>query len=77
MTDVTPEQGAGPPAKPRGLSATASHGRVLSQGISTTVRGLDEGPAELTASFEGVPSEHDGQTAFTLRMAFSEPLSLG
>ena len=29
----------------------------------------------LTASFEGVPSEHDGQTAFTLRMAFSEPLS--
>ena len=28
----------------------------------------------LTASFEGVPSEHDGQTAFTLRMAFSEPL---
>ena len=29
VTDVTPEQGAGPPAKPRGLSATASHGRVV------------------------------------------------
>ena len=29
----------------------------------------------LTASFEGVPAAHDGQTAFTLRIAFSEPLS--
>ena len=29
VTDVTPEQGAGPPAKPRGLSATASHGQVV------------------------------------------------
>ncbi len=29
VTDVTPEQGAGPPAKPRGLSATASHDRVV------------------------------------------------
>ena len=29
VTDVTPEQGAGPPAKPRGLSATATHGRVV------------------------------------------------
>ena len=32
-------------------------------------------PDLLTASFENVPSEHDGETAFTLRMAFSEPLS--
>ena len=30
----------------------------------------------LTASFENVPSEHDGETAFTLRMAFSESLSM-
>ena len=29
----------------------------------------------LTASFEGMPEAHDGKTAFTLRMAFSEPLS--
>ena len=29
VTDVTPEQGAGPPAKPRGMSATASHGQVV------------------------------------------------
>ncbi len=29
VTDVTPEQGAGPPAKPRGLEATVSHGQVV------------------------------------------------
>ena len=29
VTDVTPEQGAGPPAKPRGLEATATHGQVV------------------------------------------------
>ena len=29
VTDVTAEQGAGPPAKPRGLEATATHGRVV------------------------------------------------
>ena len=29
----------------------------------------------LTASFVDVPAAHDGQTAFTLRIAFSEPLS--
>ena len=73
--DVTVTLAAWRPCDESGAICTAD-GRVLSQGISTTVRGLDEGPAELTASFEGVPSEHDGQTAFTLRMAFSEPLSL-
>ena len=30
----------------------------------------------LTARFENVPSEHDGESAFTLRMAFSESLSM-
>ena len=29
VTDVTAEQGAGPPVKPRGLEATATHGRVV------------------------------------------------
>ena len=29
VTDVTPEQGAGPPDKPGGLEATATHGRVV------------------------------------------------
>ena len=31
--------------------------------------------APLTASFEDVPAEHDGESAFTLRLAFTEPLS--
>ena len=35
----------------------------------------ERAPALLTASFEGVPSEHDGERAFTLRIAFTEPLS--
>ena len=35
----------------------------------------ERAPAPLTASFEGVPSEHDGERAFTLRIAFTEPLS--
>ena len=51
----------GPPRKPLTGTPTA------------TVAGPPAPP--LTASFEGVPSEHDGGSAFTLRMAFSEPLS--
>ena len=33
-------------------------------------------PAPLTASFEGVPAEHDGESAFTLRIASSDRLSM-
>ena len=53
-------------------------GRVLSQDISTTVEGpeTDTGPPPLTASFEDVPAAHDGQTAFTFRVAFSEPIAI-
>ncbi len=32
----------------------------------------DTAPAPLTASFEDVPSEHDGSTVFTFRLRFSE-----
>ena len=55
----------GPPRKPLTDTPTA------------TVAGPAEesAPAPLTASFVGVPAEHDGETAFTLRIAFSEPLS--
>ena len=35
----------------------------------------DPEKAALTASFVDVPAEHDGESAFTLRLAFSEPLS--
>ena len=51
----------GPPRKP------------LTNAPTTTVAGPPMAP--LTASFEGVPAEHDGERAFTLRMAFSERLS--
>ena len=37
----------------------------------------DAGPDALTASFQSVPAEHDGETAFTLRIAFSEGISIG
>ena len=53
-----------------------SDGRALSPGISTRVEGPGSGPAPLTASFENVPSEHDGETAFRLRVAFSEPIKI-
>ena len=45
--------------------------------LTNTPTATVAGPAgaPLTASFEGVPSEHDGETAFTFRIAFSEPLS--
>ena len=41
-----------------------------------TIRNSDPEATPLTASFEDVPAEHDGESAFTLRMAFSESLSM-
>ena len=35
---------------------------------------VDRGP--LTASFEGLPTTHDGETAFTFRIAFSEAVDI-
>ena len=29
----------------------------------------------LTASFQGLPSQHDGETAFSFRIAFSEEIA--
>ena len=52
----------GPPRKPLTGTPTA------------TVAGPPAAP--LTASFEGVPSEHDGKTAFKLRIAFSETIRM-
>ena len=37
----------------------------------------NEEPAALTASFEDVPASHDGASAFTFRLAFSEEIPLG
>ena len=74
--DMTVELDAGRPCDAPGAICT-SDGRSLSEDISTTVEGpeTDTGPPPLTASFEDLPGEHDGESAFTLRIAFSEPLS--
>ncbi len=80
--DVTVSLAAWRPCDETGAICTAD-GRTLSTAISTTVRGPEESSDDpggeeqesLTARFEGMPAEHDGESAFTLRMAFSEPLS--
>ena len=52
--------------------------RQLTNAPTATVAGPAVAPAvePLTAAFEGIPAEHDGQTAFTLRIAFSETLRM-
>ena len=72
--DVTVSIEAGRPCDEEGAICTAD-GRSLSEGISTTVEGPDEGPPPLTASFADLPEAHDGESAFRFRVAFSEPLS--
>ena len=64
-----------PPACGEAGAICTADGRPLSVSISTAVRGPDEGPPPLTASFENLPEAHDGESAFTFRIAFSEPLS--
>ena len=51
--------------------------KQLTNTPTATVAGpaVETGPASLTTSFVDVPAEHDGETAFKLRIAFSEPLS--
>ena len=43
-----------------------------------TIRNTEEEPEgpPLTASFEGVPAAHDGESAFRFRVAFSEPIAI-
>ena len=69
--DVTVSLEGGRPCDEEGAICTAD-GRSLSEDISTTVEGPDEGPPPLTASFTGLPEAHDGESAFTFRIAFSE-----
>ena len=45
---------------------------VLDYGAATGTIGASAGPAALTASFLGVPPEHDGQDPFTVELRFSE-----
>ena len=74
--DVTVTLGAGAACGTPAAVCT-SDGRALSETISATVAGpaVETAEAPLTASFEAVPGEHDGESAFTLKLAFSEPLS--
>ena len=51
----------------------AGNSETLTSAATAAVAGPAAAP--LTASFVDVPAEHDGDSAFTLRMAFSEPLS--
>ena len=53
--------------------------RQLANTPTATVAGpVDEAaPAALTASFVEAPYEHDGETAFKLRIGFSEGISIG
>ena len=73
--DVTVSIEAGRPCDEEGAICTAD-GRSLSEDISTTVEGPDEGPPPLTASFEAMPEAHDGESAFRFRVAFSEPIGI-
>ena len=52
--------------------------RKLTNTVSVTVAGpaVETGPAPLTASFEGMPEAHDGETAFRFRVAFSENIGI-
>ena len=72
--DLTVRIDAGRSCDEPGAICTAD-GRALSEGISTTVHGPD--PVPLTAAFEGVPEEHDGEDAVRFRLAFSEDIGIG
>ncbi|WP_428097661.1 fibronectin type III domain-containing protein [Candidatus Rariloculus sp.] len=72
------------PASAGGATATLSHTSVAvmyDRPIPTvTVRVLENAPGRaadpLTAEFQGLPSSHDGETAFSFRIAFSEAVSV-
>ncbi len=73
--DVTVSLDAGRPCDEPGAICTAD-GRSLAEEISTTVEGPDTGPPPLTARVARAPAEHNGRMAFTLRLAFSEPIRM-
>ena len=50
--------------------------RPLSNSPSATIPGPPD-DIPLTASFSGVPTEHDGSAAFTFQILFSEPVGIG
>ena len=78
--DVTVTLAAGRECAVSGAICTRGENRrQLTNTAEATVAGpVDEAaPAALTASFVQAPHEHDGKTAFELRIAFSEDISIG
>ena len=54
------------------LALSDATGASIGDGEATGTIGASAGPAALTASFLGVPPEHDGQNPFTVELRFSE-----
>ncbi len=76
--DVTVTLPAGRECAVSGAICTRGENRrQLANTPTATVAGPVDAPAALTASFDQAPHEHDGETAFTLRIAFSEDISIG
>ena len=52
----------------------AENGTLLTNTVSVDIPGTPVTADGLTASFEEVPTQHDGETPFTLRLALSAPV---
>ena len=52
----------------------AENGTLLTNTVSVDIPGTPVTEDGLTASFEEVPTQHDGETPFTLRLALSAPV---
>ena len=77
--DVTIELAAGRECATSGAICTKGENRrQLTNSPSVTVAGPagGSGPPELTASFVGMPTKHDGERAFRFRVAFSENIGI-
>ena len=58
------------------MTVASANARTSSPARANEETTTSAGPA-LTARFKGVPGEHDGERAFTLRIAFSEAIKVG
>ena len=56
------------------VTITASHGGTAIGSATLTIRDRASGP--LTAQFAGLPKTHDGETAFTFELRFSEEVKI-
>ena len=56
--------------------SNASGATIADASATGTIRNTEETPGDpaLTASFSGMPTEHDGQSAFSFRVEFSEDI---